>query len=53
MMQASKHWITHNSLVTPPYSMHVIFSRDWNMLIDALMRSGVVEICDIVANETI
>jgi hypothetical protein len=40
-------------MVTFSRSVHMIFSGDWNLLVDTLMRSGVIEIGDILANETI
>ena len=38
--------------VTAPYSIHIILFRDWNTLVDPLMRSGMAEVRYKITNQT-
>jgi hypothetical protein len=53
MMQATQHRITDYPLVPSPYSADILFMWNWNTLVEPLMRSSMIEIGDILANETI
>jgi len=53
MMQSTEHWVPNYSLRTPPLGVPIIYPRVWYALTDTLVRSCVIEVGHIVANDPV
>jgi hypothetical protein len=53
MMQTAQHRIADYPLVVSPSATDAVFKWDWYMLVEPLMRSSMIEVSDILTNETI